>query len=179
MRKRVSSILLVRNDSLRRLRSSSYISGLSNTRPAELYDVARYWLDVYNVLPLFFVVCITTNSKQSFKIKPKYYFITLHFFKFIKEVRPCNVSYAEFRNVKLDFRFGLQPVLSLTGLCWNSAYSTVLSLTGLCWNSAYSTYEWNSRYTFSLCKWYLIYCFLHQRDFLKGGVTQAVVVKGF
>ena len=164
MRKRVSSILLVRNDSLRRLRSSSYISGLSNTRPAELYDVARYWLDVYNVLPLFFVVCITTNSKQSFKIKPKYYFITLHFFKFIKEVRPCNVSYAEFRNVKLDFRFGLQLVLSLTGLCWNSAYST---------------YEWNSRYTFSLCKWYLIYCFLHQRDFLKGGVTQAVVVKGF
>ena len=33
-------------DSLWRLRSSSYISGLSNTRPTEPYDVARCWLDV-------------------------------------------------------------------------------------------------------------------------------------
>jgi len=38
------------------------------------------------------------------------------FFTLKNEERPCNVSYAELHNVKLDFRFGLQNALSLTGL---------------------------------------------------------------
>ena len=44
-------------------------------------------------------------------------FYTLAFFKFINEEGPYNVAYAELYDVKLDFRFGLQTVLSLKGLC--------------------------------------------------------------
>jgi hypothetical protein len=42
-------------------------------------------------------------------------FYTLAFLQIYNEEKPCNVSYAEFHDVKLDFRFGLQPFLSLRG----------------------------------------------------------------
>jgi len=38
------------------------------------------------------------------------------FYKSINEERPCNVAYVELHGVKLDFRFGLKPLQSLTGL---------------------------------------------------------------
>jgi len=38
-------------------------------------------------------------------------------FKFINVERNYKVAYAELHDVKLDFRFGLQTVLSLKGVC--------------------------------------------------------------
>jgi len=39
-----------------------------------------------------FAVCITINRKQSFEIKPKFYFIPLYFLKQINEEGPYNVT---------------------------------------------------------------------------------------
>jgi len=44
-------------------------------------------------------------------------FYFLAFFKFINEERPFDVAIAELHDVNVDFRFGLQTVLNLTGLC--------------------------------------------------------------
>jgi hypothetical protein len=44
-------------------------------------------------------------------------FYNLAFFKSINEERSSNVALGELHDVKLDFRFGLQPVMRLTGLC--------------------------------------------------------------
>ena len=44
-------------------------------------------------------------------------FYNLVFFKFINDAGPYNVANAEIHDVNLDFRFGLQTVMGLKGLC--------------------------------------------------------------